>query len=198
MELVIITFNSSICFGKQIPEADISEHKFCYSCGGSLRTEFIEGRDRKVCSDCGLIDYQNPVPSVAVIITDEENRLLLTRRSVEPGKGMWCLPGGFVEMGESPRDTVVRETLEETGLEVIPGEIIEAEAKINGFHGDVIIIGYEARKTGGELQAGDDAEEVQYFSLDEMPQIAFRSHRVFVEKYFKVNLIDQDEEKFSG
>ena len=151
-----------------------------------------------MCHKCDLIDYQNPVPSVAVIITDEENRLLLTRRLVEPGKGMWCLPGGFIEMGESPRDTVVRETREETGLHVIPGEIIEAEAKINGFHGDVIIIGYQAQQTGGELQAGDDADEVHYFPLDDLPQIAFNSHRIFVEKYFKINLTDQDEGKFSG
>ena len=101
-------------------------------------------------------------------------------------------------MGESPRDTVVRETREETGLHVIPGEIIEAEAKINGFHGDVIIIGYQAQQTGGELQAGDDADEVHYFPLDDLPQIAFNSHRIFVEKYFKINLTDQDEGKFSG
>jgi len=147
-----------------------------------------DGRMRKICPQCGTVNYQNPVPSVAVIITDEQGRLLLTKRSVEPGKGLWCLPGGFIEMGETPMETVIRETMEETGLEIVPEYVIDAHAKINGFHGDVIIIGYFAHVTGGKLTAGDDAEEAGYFSVDDLPELAFRSHIRFIEKHFNIEI----------
>jgi len=136
------------------------------------------------------------VPSVAVIITDEAGRLLLTKRSAEPGLGLWCLPGGFIELGETPLDTLVRETKEETGLEVRPGEIVDAYAKLNGYYGDVVIIGYTAVVTGGTLTPGDDAEETVYFTLDKLPQMAFRSHKHFIEKHFRIKLDQQDEGKF--
>lgn len=153
-----------------------------------MEIRFLEDKERDYCPECDIIHYHNPVPSVGVVITDVEGKLLLTKRSVEPGIGLWCLPGGFIEMGEDPSDTVIRETEEETGLKVIPGEIIGAHSKINGYHGDVIIIGFNAEVTGGELQAGDDAEEVEYFALDEMPPIAFKSHRKFIEKKFGVTI----------
>jgi len=70
-----------------------------------LHRIFTEGKYRKVCSVCNAVNYQNPVPSVAVIITDAEGRLLLTKRAAEPSIGLWCLPGGFIELGESPLDT---------------------------------------------------------------------------------------------
>ncbi len=135
------------------------------------------------------------MPSVAVIITDEKGRLLLTKRAAEPSIGLWCLPGGFIELGESPLDTLVRETKEETGLEVTPGEIIDACAKLNGFHGDVVIIGYTAVVTGGILTPGDDAVETVYFPLNALPQIAFRSHKHFIEKHFRIKIERQDEGK---
>ncbi|NQS97222.1 MAG: NUDIX hydrolase [candidate division Zixibacteria bacterium] len=146
--------------------------------------QFTEGCIRKVCTECGTVNYQNPIPSVAAVITDDEGKLLLTKRSVEPQKGMWCLPGGFIEMNESPVETLVREVFEETGLKVIPGELIDACSKIGGYHGDVIILGYTAEIIGGELSPGDDAEEAEFISLDKLPQIAFRSHTYFIEKIF--------------
>lgn len=146
--------------------------------------QFTEGCIRKVCPECGTVNYQNPIPSVAAVITDDEGKLLLTKRSVEPQKGMWCLPGGFIEMNESPVETLVREVFEETGLKIAPGELIDACSKIGGYHGDVIIIGYTAEIIGGELSPGDDAEEAEFYALDRLPQIAFRSHSYFIEKFF--------------
>ena len=150
--------------------------------------QFTKGSLRKICTECGTVNYQNPIPSVAAVITDDEGRLLLTKRSVEPEKGMWCLPGGFIEMGESPVETVVREVFEETGLKVITGELIDVRVKIGGYHGDVIIIGYAAEIIGGELSPGDDAEEAEFISLDKLPPIAFRSHTFFIEKVFSITI----------
>ena len=148
----------------------------------------MEGRKRRVCPDCGTVNYQNPIPSVAVVITDSEGRLLLTKRSVEPGKGLWCLPGGFIETGESPEETVVREVMEETGLKVAPAESLGPCSKIGGYHGDVIILGYTADIMGGELKAGDDAEEVKYIPLNNLPEIAFRCHSFFIEQRFGIKV----------
>jgi ADP-ribose pyrophosphatase YjhB (NUDIX family) len=172
-------------------ESQIRTLKYCYNCGEELNEQVREGRKRMLCLQCGTVNYQNPIPSVAVIITDEKGELLLTKRGVEPGKGLWCLPGGFIEMGETPEETIVREVLEETGFKVAPGAIIDACAKINGYHGDVIILGYKAEIIGGYLKSGDDAEEVAFFNLNHLPKIAFRCHRYFIEKVFDIRLIEE-------
>src|SRR6266849_8161058 len=72
---------------------------------------------RPRCARCGFVDYQNPRPCVTILIL-EERRVLLARRAVEPAKGMWDIPGGFIETGESAEEAVVREALEETVLHV--------------------------------------------------------------------------------
>src|SRR6516162_1006284 len=69
------------------------------------------------CPRCGFVDYNNPKPCVAIMIVDQ-GKLLLARRAVEPAKGMWDIPGGFIDAGESAEQAVVREALEETALQV--------------------------------------------------------------------------------
>ena len=157
----------------------------------------MEGRMRSVCPACGYIDYENPIPSVAVVITDEEGRLLLTKRNIEPGKGLWCLPGGFIEVGETAEETVVRETLEETGLKVTPCRMLGPCSRFGGFHGDVILLGYRAEIIGGEIQPGDDADEVAYFNLEELPKIAFQCHIFFIEKALGIELSEPNRSKLS-
>src|SRR5438093_17906 len=75
---------------------------------------------RVSCPMCGLVAYANPKPTACAIVVDEAGRLLLGRRAGEPWQGYWDTPGGFVEEGEHPLDTLVRELREETGLEVEP------------------------------------------------------------------------------
>ncbi len=169
-----------------------AEIKYCYTCGAKLVEKHLEGRIRKWCDSCNLVNYENPIPSVAVLIIDENNRILLTKRGAEPAIGLWCLPGGFIELGETVEDTVIREVAEETGLRVIPVESLGHCSKINGYHGDVILLGYTAEVTGGELHAGDDAVEAQYFDLDELPDIAFNCHKYFIEKKFDVEVRRHD------
>ena len=166
--------------------------KHCYNCGTKLNNQFIEGAQRKICPKCKTVNYENPIPSVAVVVLNSQGELLLTKRSVEPGIGLWCLPGGFIELGETLLETVVRETAEETGIQVAPGEIIDAVSKIGGYHGDVIIIGYTAEIIGGKLSPGDDAEEAAFITLDQLPPVAFKSHARFIQKICGVTVNEID------
>ena len=107
------------------------------------------------------------VPCVGAIIHDQTGRLLLVLRGHEPGKGLWSVPGGRIEPGETDQQAVVREVMEETGLEVACGPLVGAVER-PGLAGAVIDIrDYSAIVTGGELTAGDDAAEVRWVTTAE-------------------------------
>jgi ADP-ribose pyrophosphatase YjhB (NUDIX family) len=158
--------------------------KFCPQCGGLLNLEQRDGRMRPSCAACGRIVYLNPAPSVAAILF-REGRVLLVKRNVEPGYGRWCLPGGFVELDETLEQAVIREVAEETGLACLPGTIVGAQAILGGYYGDLIVICYSAFPVEGELCAGEDADEAQFFDLSQLPEFAFTIHRAFLEKFLE-------------
>jgi 8-oxo-dGTP diphosphatase len=164
-----------------------SQPAFCPSCGGSLVHEQRDGRPRPVCPSCGFIVYLNPVPSVAAILS-REGRVLLVKRNIDPGRGYWCLPGGFIEAGESPQDAVVREVEEETGFRCRPLGLVDVQAVLGGYYGDIIVICYAAQVLDGTLKAGEDAAEADFFDLDALPGFAFSVHRRFLEKHIGRNL----------
>lgn len=99
---------------------------------------------------------------IGALVHDEAGRLLLIRRGREPGQGCWSLPGGRVEPGESDEQAVVREVLEETGLEVTVGAHIGAVRRPAPDGGVYEIHDYACRATGGELRAGDDADDARW------------------------------------
>jgi len=159
-----------------------SRYKFCPVCAGDLIREVIADRLRLRCQQCGEIHYENPKPSVAVLCRNDEGEILLVERNVDPGVGRWCLPGGFMEMGETVEQAALRELKEETGLEGKLLRVVDAASKLNGYYGDVVVIAFEAQIGGGELRAGDDAAQVRFFSPDQLPDIAFGSHQRFIRK----------------
>lgn len=158
------------------------EIKYCSKCGQALANKTIEGVMRKVCPDCGQVFYDNPVPSVAVVAQDEQGRLLLVKRKVEPQKGYWALPGGFMDDGESAIQAALRELEEETGLQGIVKRFVKIYNHESDMYGHVIIIVYEVKIEGGNLCAGDDAEQVAYFPLAELPELAFHFQNKAVEQ----------------
>ncbi len=157
--------------------------EYCWSCGTKATTRFVEGRDRKICPDCGTILYENPFPTTAALCFNGKGNLLLVRRSVRPAKDHWCLPGGFLELGETPEEGVLRELKEETNLDGEVLSLVGLSPSLNGFWGDVVVIGYHVQLNGGDPVPGDDAREVRFWSMESRPPLAFQTHESILERF---------------
>ena len=151
--------------GKQIAN-------FCPVCGTKLELRPRTNAIRPVCPNCDYTVYFDPKVAVVVFIC-QDNHVLLVKRAVDPMKGRWAMPAGFVEAGEDPQATARRESLEETSL------IVQVDRLLDVFHttGDGgaadIVIAYAASVIGGELKADDDAEAAAWFSRDNLPEVVF-------------------------
>jgi 8-oxo-dGTP diphosphatase len=112
------------------------------------------------------------IPCVGAVVKDGQGRLLLIKRGHEPGAGLWSLPGGRIEPGETDAEALVREMLEETGLKVAPGRLL-GSVKRPGLDGDVIDIrDYAATVISGTLRAGDDAADAMWASVADLGSLA--------------------------
>lgn len=166
--------------------------KFCPRCGENLSDKITDGRERKFCEKCERPVYENPVPATAGVIINNKREILLVRRGVEPAKGKWCLPGGFMEVDETTEECCIRELKEETGLEGEIDSLVGAVRSESPFYKSVIVMGFFIKNVNGIPIPGDDSEETRYFCLDNMPEIAFKSHikiinRVVKEERFDIN-----------
>lgn len=160
---------------------------FCARCGGRLATVVVSDRERPVCSACGHIVYSNPAPVAMVLARDADRRLLLVKRGVEPLKGYWALPSGYVETDESVEAAAVREVLEETGLEVA---IDGLEGVFSAAGLGVVLVVYQARIVGGHLAPGSDADEVRLADPREVPAIRVPPGGTKLDHWF-AHLLDQ-------
>ncbi|MBN1798505.1 MAG: thiamine phosphate synthase [Spirochaetales bacterium] len=163
----------------------MNEKKFCPYCGNSLVIKFTEGRDRFFCSTCNEPLYENPVPVAACVVFNAQDQVLLVKRSVDPKKGEWCLPGGFVELDESAEQAALRELHEETGLTGNRNRLINIFLTESEQYTSVLMIGYLIGSVHGVLEAGDDSDEAAYFDLTTMPGLAFQSHRFILDEVLK-------------
>jgi len=161
-------------------------YKYCPYCTSILEEKLVEGHDRSTCTECGWINYRNPVPVVGCLVSNEEGELLLIKRALEPAKGSWALPGGFVELEESPLEAGGRELKEETGLDSQPGRLIGAYSQESELYGAVLIVGVEFIVSAYDLHPGDDAKEAKFFPIDEIPQIPFIAQRKLVKDYLNL------------
>jgi ADP-ribose pyrophosphatase YjhB (NUDIX family) len=133
----------------------------------------VHGVDRRVCDDCRRIHYADPKVAVGVAVFRDDG-LLLVRRTMEPGRGRWALPGGFLDAGEDPRAAAARETLEETSVRVRVGDVLEVFANPPDEGGAIFIL-YAATWGSGEPQHGDDCDGAAFFRRTELPPLAFAS-----------------------
>ncbi len=147
--------------------------------------KLCEGRVRLFCNQCNEPLYENPVPATCVIVTDKSNRLLLVKRTVEPKTGYWCLPGGFMELGEQPGQGALRELKEETGLFGKIDRLLGVTSSNSDQYDTVLMIAYLIKEHAGTLQPGDDASDAAYFTPANLPDIAFASHRQFITDYYQ-------------
>ena len=148
----------------------LDEWRHCPRCGAPVEP----AGGRAECSACGYVAYANPAPAACALCVDDHGRILLTRRRWEPYAGMWDIPGGFIDEDEHPLDALRRELLEETGLEVEPGEWLGAFMVPYGEGPGtrkVLNLVWLARVVGGEPQAADDVLELRWFSREELPPL---------------------------
>jgi ADP-ribose pyrophosphatase YjhB (NUDIX family) len=154
--------------GRGVPPWIAASLNFCSRCGAELLFGMVPGEDRQrsACPSCGHISYVNPRLVVTVLPITDDGRIVLLRRGIEPGLGAWAQPGGFLEVDETVAEAAVRETLEETGLVIAPGEIVGLYTRLEAA---VVVLVFEARVVGGTQGLTPEALEIEAFAPDAIP-----------------------------
>ncbi|HUW60965.1 MAG TPA: NUDIX hydrolase [Candidatus Bathyarchaeia archaeon] len=155
---------------------------YCPICGGRLRLCFDGEKEQPRCDRCRRFYYRNPVPAVCCFITRDDN-LLLAQRAVEPCVGEWTLPGGFVEIGETTEEAIVREMREETTLDIASLRLVGVSTQQSRFYGAVTVLGYYVGEWSGTLQPCSDVVDLRFFSRENRPPLPFRAHRELVAMF---------------
>ena len=155
--------------------------KFCMRCGHAVELRHEAERVRPVCPRCGYVHYFAPqVAAVAIVTRDADEKFLLVQRGEDPGKGLWGLPGGFVELGETVQEALAREILEETGYEIEIGDLVGVWSYFNDVKNIAgIVLIYETRVVSGEINIASDSIAAEWLTCDaalEYP-LAFETHR---------------------
>ena len=160
------------------------DSRFCFHCGEKLTTKVVDDRKRHVCPACGYVQYLNPVPATAVTII-QDGQILLVKRAVDPRKGLWSLPAGFLEIDETVEECAVREVKEETNLGVQLTGLLAAYSVFDDPRYVCLLVVYMGKIVGGQLQYGDDASDAQFFPQSALPELAFKVHRRAIDLAFE-------------
>ncbi|WP_447972503.1 NUDIX hydrolase [Nitrospira sp. Kam-Ns4a] len=151
------------------------EYSFCPKCGGPLRRRVLKPAEpeRLVCGACGFVFFLDPKVAVGAIVPIE-GRILLVRRGIEPAYGKWVFPGGFVDRGEPLEAAAVRETREESNLDVRITRLLNIYSYPDH---PVIIVVYVAEAVGGRTGPGDETLDAGLFAPEAIPwsELAFPS-----------------------
>ena len=154
---------------------------FCPHCGARLEQREVGGRRRPACPECGFVHFRNPAVGAAVVVRDEQGRVLMVKRAAGVTRaGYWSIPAGFVDYGEEVRRAAARELEEETGLVAEIGEVVNVASNFHDPTKLTVGVWFAGTVVGGRLQAADDAEEVGWFAVDDLPPLAFETDREFL------------------
>jgi ADP-ribose pyrophosphatase YjhB (NUDIX family) len=157
----------------------------CRVCGGATEYQVPAGdnRERAVCSACGEIHYENPLNVVGTLPVWGE-QVLLCRRAIEPRRGLWTLPAGFMELGETVAEGAARETVEEAGARI---ELQGLYTLLNVVRVGQVHLFYRARMLDPSLDPGVETLEARLFTEAEVPwdELAFRTTRRTLERFFE-------------
>ena len=162
--------------------------KHCRECGQPVQYRLPDDGDTKpraVCTACHTVHYENPLNVVGTVPVwgDSGEQVLLCLRNIEPRKGKWTLPAGFMELGETTAEGALRETIEEAGAKVEMGELftLMSVARVGQVH-----MYYRARLLSPEFDPGFETIEARLFTEDQIPweEIAFHTVRKTLELYF--------------
>lgn len=158
------------------------EYTYCPHCTAELETVEIHERLRRRCPSCGFVHWRNPGVGAAVVVFNDDGKLLMVRRGLGASRsGLWSIPAGFVDYGEEIRAAAARELLEETGLIAEVGDVVFVASNFHDPAKLTVGIWFAGVVTGGTLEAGDDADAVGWFDLDDLPPLAFDTDHAFIE-----------------
>jgi len=154
-------------------------------CGGKFQTMNLKDHEptRLVCSECSFVFYLDP-KLVACAIVEKNGSIVLLKRDIEPEKGKWVMPGGYVDRGEVVKDAIHRETEEECGIEIRLNNLLG----VYSYPGQLeVVIVYMAEYLSGNLTVGDETQAVKLFNPKEIPwqDLAFESTRDALRDYCK-------------
>jgi len=159
--------------------------QFCEKCGAPVQLAVPAGdhRPRHVCTGCGHIHYRNPRVVVGCV-PEYQDRILLCRRAIEPRRGYWTVPAGFMENGETLQQAAARETAEEALAEVAIGSLL---AIVHVLHAEQVHVFFRARLAAARYAAGAESLDVALVAAADIPwvEIAFRSTEFALRRYFE-------------
>jgi ADP-ribose pyrophosphatase YjhB (NUDIX family) len=158
--------------------------RHCRACGAATayRAPPDDNRDRAICSACGTVHYENPLNVVGTVPVFE-GKVLLCLRNIEPRRGFWTLPAGFMELDETTEQGAVRETVEEAGAQIVIGPLFTL---LNVVHVGQVHLYYRAEMTSAALDPGPETIEARMFDEAEIPwgELAFKTVKVTLEHFF--------------
>ncbi|KAL3715861.1 hypothetical protein ACJRO7_007591 [Eucalyptus globulus] len=166
-----------------VQTSGVKKINFCQWCGGPTKHEIPDGEEkmRAICTLCGKIAYQNPKMVVGCLI-EHDNKVLLCKRNIEPSNGLWTLPAGYMEIGESAAEGAIRETWEEACAEV---EVLSPFAQLDIPRIGQTYVIFLAKLRNPHFSPGPESSDCQLFALDDIPfdSLAFSSILVTLKLY---------------
>jgi ADP-ribose pyrophosphatase YjhB (NUDIX family) len=160
------------------------KRKYCIYCGGEIVKKSEDNVRRDYCPACNSFFYENPLPVVSSIL-ESSRQILLVKRARKPSQGLWCLPTGFAEAGESIEEATLRELEEETGIKGKIIKLLDVDSYKSRFYGDLLFLTFIVEQSGGKLLAGDDCSEARFWPVNKLPPLAFRSNKRAIEAFIK-------------
>ncbi|MGO9621574.1 MAG: NUDIX hydrolase [Desulfobaccales bacterium] len=161
-------------------------YKYCPQCGGTLERRIIKSREpeRLVCSQCDYVLYVDPKVAVIAVVP-KDGGVVMTRRRVNPGYGLWVLPGGFMDVGELLEDAVIREVEEEANIKVRVDRLLGVYSYQDS---NVVVVAYLTEYLEGQMAPGEEVLDIEVFADGEIPwdKIPFRSTKSTLNEYFKL------------
>lgn len=177
MRLGLVALRVAACYSDRMGEKlQPFPWNYCPICGAPLAPRWDEHQERPHCARCGRHFYSNPTPAACCFVV-RGDEILLGQRAIEPRRGHWGLPGGYVEIGETPEQAALRELFEETGLRGNGAQLIGVSSQESELTGAVIVHGYFVKRWEGDPRPGSDVSALQFFAPDAVPRLAFRAHR---------------------
>jgi ADP-ribose pyrophosphatase YjhB (NUDIX family) len=158
---------------------------YCSKCGAALETRVPDGDNklRYVCAECSFVHYDNP-KIVTGAVVEHEGQILLCKRAIEPRRGYWTVPAGFMELGETVAQGASRETLEEACAQVRLGSLL---AVVDVPEAGQVHMFYRATMTDGQYASGEESLDTRLFAPADIPwdEIAFRSGHIALTQYLE-------------